>query len=945
MADMTAFEQLDSLMREQKDQIHALNETLKEVDIAASGPELVAGTNITLVPDTSLNTLTINSTASGVGETIEPGTQYVVSGVTYTTGVGTEIFNNYADASTDLRNKAAGKYTHVEGSSNGAYADYSHVEGNGNTVTMLGGHVEGGSNTINVNGEYSHVEGKNNTIQNVGSASYVHVEGLSNSIQGVSTANYSHVEGLQNKIYNGGNLSSIHIEGFSNEAQANAEYAHIEGYGNKVYGYLDHVEGYNNTSTGTQGYNHVEGYSTTMNSSSCCHIEGHGHTISSLTDSHVEGEGHEIYGGTYGSDESHVEGYQNKLYYSVRGHIEGYGNTIGESGIQNKHSPQAHIEGYGNVIKGNSAEAHCEGLDNVIEDSGYAHCEGTDCVIKDAPQAHAQNYHTQATARSATATGNYTIANGDGSFTMGSHTIASAQSQFVLGEYNVSNSDIVSKTGISGYYYSLAKYPFIIGNGYMDDPFAETEHRSDAFKIDCDGKIYVGANDGVDVSGLIVTSNDDGKVLTATYSGGVGTYGWAPASSGGECVIVTDTSTSLPNKVVIENNHEYRYLSLTSASTITVSIETIDITKSFYSTIVLHNVSSTDSLSTFVTVSGDSVISNIVFLNENNVDLTTADTVEMLFFANGMANSVMCIAYAYSSATPAPVYPDNKILVIELDANHEDTNVITEHATLASAKSDLDSKYSTDNTKLYKLYVGDNVTTDSVDIPVFHTPGPNESFLFEDTHNLYSVVLGDCITGIGGKAFYNCENLTEISLPETSLDSISGDNFAGTNLPALTIPSGCQYLRITGQVDAIFFGNNLSDLTFDTNGTVYLANDGHGNDDLYSDDGGVFGQASYRDNTSDYSKPLTITFSENVTGIVANSGGYLFGWDAGNITINISNSVTSISSAFLVGVGDLHGTVTVNIDNTSGSITDPNNDNWGAGSTLPANCTINYLRQ
>lgn len=54
---------------------------------------------------------------------------------------------------------------------------------------------------------------------------------------------------------------------------------------------------------------------------------------------------------------------------------------------------------------------------------------------------------------------------------------------------------------------------------------------------------YDWANKGVPT----VTSNDDGKILTATYSGGTGTFAWATAGNGMELVEsfdVTPTSTS-----------------------------------------------------------------------------------------------------------------------------------------------------------------------------------------------------------------------------------------------------------------------------------------------------------------------------------------------------------------------------------------------------------------
>lgn len=515
MADMSAFEQLDSLIREQKDQIHVLNEKLKEVDIAASGPELVAGTNITLVPDASLNTLTINSTASGVGETIEPGTQYTYQGTTYTVGTNVERFNLYGDdGDGNAVNQAAGSYSHVEGYNNKALGEYSHAEG---------------STTI-ASGQCSHAEGYNNTI----SASDAHVEGFSNTVSGLG----SHAEGGSNTI--GANANSAHAEGYANTVTA--VYGHVEGYSCDVYGANAHAEGCDTLATGVQ---------------------------------------------------SHAEGNQTQA-----------------------HGAQSHAEGSNTVCAGTATSGHAEGHASV--------------AIGDV--SHAQNESTQASGSASTAMGDHSVASGSVSTALGYYTIANGTNQLALGRCNISDTN--------------SKYAMIIGNGI------DNSNRSDAFKVDWNGKIYVGDKDGVDVSGLNVTSSDNNKVLTASYQNGVGTYSWQDAPESSACIVHTYTDTSLPNKVVLDNNNEYRYINLSNASSLTISIETIDTTKSFYSTIILHNVSSTSSLSTFVTVSGDSVISNIIFLNEDNVDLSTADTAELLFFTNGMSNTVMCIAYAYGTPTP-----------------------------------------------------------------------------------------------------------------------------------------------------------------------------------------------------------------------------------------------------------------------------------------------------
>ena len=40
--------------------------------------------------------------------------------------------------------------------------------------------------------------------------------------------------------------------------------------------------------------------------------------------------------------------------------------------------------------------------------------------------------------------------------------------------------------------------------------------------------------------------------------------------------------------------------------------------------------------------------------------------------------------------------------------------------------------------------------------------------------SLKNVILSDCVTSVGGKAFYNCSNLTNITIPD-SVTSIAGN--------------------------------------------------------------------------------------------------------------------------------------------------------------------------
>ena len=591
---MGQFTELVSLVNSQKELIHTLNNKLKNVDIKEP-PSLVGGINVTISSDVANNTVTINST---IGRTIATGTTYTVSGSTYTAGVNAEIYNNYQTSGTETKNEAAGNYSHAEGSSNGAYADYSHVEGKGNIVTSTCGHAEGLNNIIK------------------------------------DACVYCHVEGLDNKIQQGG-LTGVHIEGGNNTAQTLANYSHVEGQNNIAIGPYDHIEGYGNkTSQTPSGYSHLEGYNNEIASAICSHAEGNANKISGNSyRSHIEGNGNNIQADWSGGQswESHIEGRSNLIESASRAHIEGYNNKIYKADT-------GHAEGEGCIVGDSTNQS-------IVATAGHA--EGYNCRVRNA-YAHAQNNSTTASGTSSTSMGSYTTASGVNSLSAGYNTIAAGTNQFALGEYNISSSATVSKTDPnSGYGYSLTKYPFIIGNGYHDS-FDDADKYSDAFKVDCDGKIYVGSDTtGVNVKAL----NDEVVTARGTYQNLNARLDDMPAS----CTITTDTTTTtLPNKVVLTNNNEYRYLSLTAATDISISIEDANATSgSFYSTIVLHNISSTDTISTFVTVNNASLIDNIIFLNEDSVDLSQADTLEMMFFTNGMSNVVMCIAYAYTQ----PVLP------------------------------------------------------------------------------------------------------------------------------------------------------------------------------------------------------------------------------------------------------------------------------------------------
>lgn len=158
-----------------------------------------------------------------------------------------------------------------------------------------------------------------------------------------------------------------------------------------------------------------------------------------------------------------------------------------EGGTANKAAGNySHAEG------GNTAAlatgSHTEGVQTIATGNG-AHAEGAGSQAT-AQGAHAEGSATIASATNAHAGGGSSIASGQNSFSHGSGTIAAESAQTAIGRYNNQ---------------AASKFLFVIGNGTADNS------RSDAFKVDDTGKIYVGSDtEGIDITQLIVpkTQND-----------------------------------------------------------------------------------------------------------------------------------------------------------------------------------------------------------------------------------------------------------------------------------------------------------------------------------------------------------------------------------------------------------------------------------------------------
>ena len=423
--------------------------------------------------------------STGVGEWIEPGTEYTVEGDTYTAGIKCEIFNSYEG---EVRNKAAGNYSHAEGANTAALATADHAEG---TMTIASGgggsHAEGagtkataqaahaeGTMTI-ASGGGSHAENADNTA----SGDCSHAEGYKTN----ATSFWSHSEGELTTASGKGS----HAEGY--QTVSSGEYAHAEGYnsiasglyahaenGAKAAGDYSHAEGWNGgDSYGAIGsYSHVEGYGNICVAEKS-HIEGNANKIQDnlSTFSHLEGQNNTC----SNSQAAHLEGDSNYILGgSNRSHVEGYDNYITDyTGVQNSGSFESHAEGEGNRIE-SSQRSHVEGYHNVINRGAYnSHAEGeSNTISANAENSHVHGYGNTAGAGRATATGYETSATGQQSTTMGTGTIASGDDSLAIGKYNVD---------------SGAGYSLIIGDG------ADSANRSNVIAVDNSNHIIEFASD------------------------------------------------------------------------------------------------------------------------------------------------------------------------------------------------------------------------------------------------------------------------------------------------------------------------------------------------------------------------------------------------------------------------------------------------------------------
>lgn len=250
---------------------------------------------------------------------------------------------------------------------------------------------------------------------------------------------------------------------------------------------------------------------------------------------------------------SHAEGRETKAL-GTYSHTEGdhtvtTGNSAHAEGQSCKATGEEGSHAEGRLCEATGDSSHAEG-NSTVASGDKSHAEGYQSVASGL-YSHSQNYHNTASGQASTAMGNETTASGTNSVAMGytthatgidsvamgENTSATGSNQIAIGSYNIPNNSTLSKIDTYGNSYSINKFPFIIGNGYYGTT-TETAVTSDAFKIDAEGKVYVGADtNGVDIKqfydSFAVGSGDNNYVLTASYSGGTGSYSWKPTQGGG----------------------------------------------------------------------------------------------------------------------------------------------------------------------------------------------------------------------------------------------------------------------------------------------------------------------------------------------------------------------------------------------------------------------------
>ena len=192
----------------------------------------------------------------------------------------------------------------------------------------------------------------------------------------------------------------------------------------------------------------------------------------------------------------------------------------------------------------------------------------------------------------------------------------------------------------------------------------------------------------------------------------------------------------------------------------------------------------------------------------------------------------------------------------------------------------------------------------SVDVPAEIDGMPVTSIgdsAFYYCDSLTSINIPDSITSIGDYAFYNCDSLTSISIPD-SVTSIGRDAFFWcSSLTSISIPDSVTSIGN----NAFHSCDNLGAINVDAKNKNYSSIDGilfnKAQTELITCPGGINGKYKIPDSVASigyyafyYCDSLT---SINIPDGVMSIGGYAFSGCSGLTSINIPDSVTTSLTA------------------------------------------------